>query len=122
MQAAWKPAVAPEVTRISASGSACHAVVAREFGGDGLAQALDAIHAGVDIEALLNGFDGARNDGRRNAGVAYALGKIDAARQIAGHGHGANLGLNQPGRNFAEVQFLGNGTHWSRLPQSAVGG
>jgi len=89
-------------------------VGAGELGGDGVAQARDAVEAGVDVVTVADGaLRGFGDDGRR-VGVADALGEVDAAHVVAGDGHGANLGLKGARGELAEVEGLGGesfGTH-----------
>jgi hypothetical protein len=87
------------------------AVVGGELGGDGLAEGRDAVEAGVDVVALVHGLGGAGEDGRGDFGIADALGEVDAAEAVAFDGHGANLGLDEAGRDGAEAEFLGCGLH-----------
>jgi len=77
------------------------ALEVEDFGGDGLAEAGDAIEAGVDVVAGVDGGDCAVDDGGGWFGVADALGEIDAAEAVALHGHGADFGLEDAGGEFA---------------------
>ena len=81
MAAACSPPVAPEDTRISRSGVIVQGVVALLLGGDGLAEAADAVKPGVDIVAVVNGLDGGFLDRGRDRRVADALCQIDAAQR-----------------------------------------
>ena len=98
-----------------------HAVVACQLFGDRLAEGRDAVEAGVDVQALGDGFDGAGGDGLRDFGIADALGQVNAADAVAFDGHGANFRLDQAGRDGAEAEFLGYGLHWSRISQLQLG-
>jgi len=54
-------------------------VVALLLRGNGVAQAVNAVEAGVDVVAGVNGRDGFGLDRRGHGGVADALGQVDAA-------------------------------------------
>ena len=69
-------------------------VVALLLDGDGRAQASDAVQAGVDVVAVVDGLDGRLLHRRRDRRVADALREIDAADPVALDAHGANLRLH----------------------------
>ncbi len=74
---------------------------------DGVAEAGDAVEAGVDVVSRMNGGEGFGFDGRRHGGVADSLGEIDAADAIALGGHGADFRLHGAGRELAEGEAGG---------------
>ena len=98
--------VAPLVTRTWVVGVDVQVVEAGEFMRDGVAEEGDALHGGVDVVAGADGVDGGFDDGVRRIGIADALRHVDAAGNGAGGGHGADLGLNQVGGEFAEAEVV----------------
>ncbi len=85
------------------------AVVALLLGGDGLAEAGDAVEAGVDVVSVEDGLDGGLLDGGRDGGVTDALGEVDAAGLVAEGGHGADFRLHGAGGKLAEGEARGGG-------------
>jgi hypothetical protein len=82
-------------------------VVAELLGGDGVAEAGDAVEAGVDVVTVVDGLDGGLLDRSGDGSVADALGEVDAADGVAGDGHGADLGLEGAGGEMAEGEARG---------------
>ena len=71
---------------------------------DRLAQRRDAVHANVDVVAIANRLDRGFDDRMRRIGVAHALRQVDAAHVGTGNGHGADLRLDEAGREFTEAK------------------
>ncbi len=103
----------------AASGAAGHqdlglgvvgqAVVALLLQGDGLAQALNSVQAGIDVLPGADGADRLLFHRRGHWRVADALGEVDAAHAVAFGGHGADFGLHHARRQFAECQARRSG-------------
>ena len=83
------------------------AVVMRKFLADGGSQRGNAIQPGVDVVTRMHCVDGGGKHRRGNLGVADALSQVHATDAVTFHGHGANLGLDQRGRDLAEVKTAG---------------
>ncbi len=88
-------------------------VVALLLRRNGVAQAVNAVEAGVDVVAGVNGRDGFGLDRRGHGGVADALGQVDAADGVASDGHGADFRLEDTGSELAQGQARrgGGGGH-----------
>jgi hypothetical protein len=97
-------------------------VVAELLGGDGVAEAGDAVEAGVDVVAVVDGCESFGFDGRRNRSVTDALGEVDAAHGVAGEGHGADFRLHGGGGEVAEGEtgLCGNGHGKFEYPYSFI--
>ena len=84
-------------------------VVALLLLGDGLAEAGDAVEAGVDVVPVEDGLDGGLLHRRGDGGVTDSLGEVDAAGLVTEGGHGADFRLHGAGGELAEGEARGGG-------------